>query len=122
MAQKVQVELVDDLDGSPAAETVLFALDGKSYEIDLSPDNAKELRDGLADFVNAARKQGARPASNVASRGAKSQEVAAARAELNEIRNWARENGYRVSDRGRIPVTIQDAYRNRVIPTQDAVA
>ena len=58
MAQKVQVLLVDDLDGGEASETVSFALDGSSYEIDLSGKNAEEMRDALAKYVGAARKAG----------------------------------------------------------------
>ena len=58
MAQKVQVLLVDDLDGGEASETVTFALDGSNYEIDLSGKNASELRDAFAKYVGAARKAG----------------------------------------------------------------
>ena len=58
MAQKVQVLLVDDIDGGEASETVSFALDGNSYEIDLSGKNATKLRDAFAKYVGAARKVG----------------------------------------------------------------
>jgi hypothetical protein len=58
MAQQVNVKFVDDLDGSDAAGTVSFGLDGRTYEIDLSDDNAAKLRDSLASFVAAARKRG----------------------------------------------------------------
>ncbi|WP_328612264.1 Lsr2 family protein [Amycolatopsis sp. NBC_00345] len=60
MAQKVRVDLVDDIDGSDAAQTVPFALDGVTYEIDLSDGNAARLRDGLAPFIAAARRTGGR--------------------------------------------------------------
>ena len=63
VAQKVQVLLVDDLNGGEADETVTFALDGKSYEIDLSDSNAQKLRDSLADFVKAGRRTGGRASS-----------------------------------------------------------
>ena len=58
MAQKVQVLLVDDIDGSEATETVSFGLDGVGYEIDLSSGNADELRGELAQYVEHARKSG----------------------------------------------------------------
>ena len=60
MAQKVQVILVDDVDGGPADETVSFSLDGVSYEIDLSTKNAAAFRDSLAQYVGTARKVSAR--------------------------------------------------------------
>ena len=63
MAQQTTVRFIDDLDGSDASSTVTFALDGRSYEIDLSEDNAAKLRDALAPFVDAARKSGGRGAS-----------------------------------------------------------
>ena len=56
MAKKVQIILEDDIDGSEAAETVSFALDGTSYEIDLSDANAAKLRDSLALFIGHAQK------------------------------------------------------------------
>src|SRR3954467_2454641 len=60
MAQKVQVILVDDVDGGEAAETVSFALDGVSYEVDLSEKNASALRDALGPWVGHARRVGGR--------------------------------------------------------------
>ncbi|GAA2724422.1 MULTISPECIES: Lsr2 family protein [Streptomyces] len=107
MAQKVQVLLVDDLDGGEADETVTFALDGKSYEIDLTTDNADKLREALADYVKAARRTGGRAA---AARG-KGRAVATAGAQdTAKIRAWAKENGYNVNDRGRVPADIREAY------------
>ncbi len=105
MAQKVQVILVDDLDGGAADETVTFALDGVSYEIDLSTKHAGQLRDALASWVAGARKlstRGARPARRPRSG------VGASRA--TEIREWARANGYTVNDRGRISQDVQAAF------------
>jgi hypothetical protein len=54
MAKKAQVVLVDDLDGTPAEETVTLGLDGRHYEIDLSTANAKALRNELKDYVHSA--------------------------------------------------------------------
>ena len=56
MAQRVHIVLEDDVDGSEADETVIFGLDGSSYEIDLSAKNAAKLRDALAVYVAAARR------------------------------------------------------------------
>ncbi|UGY92202.1 histone-like nucleoid-structuring protein Lsr2 [Streptomyces gobiensis] len=105
MAQKVQVLLVDDLDGGEADETVTFALDGKSYEIDLTTANADKLREALADFVKAGRRTGrvSRGKGRAAAASGGSQDTA-------KIRAWARENGYEVNDRGRVPAEIREAY------------
>jgi hypothetical protein len=113
MAQQVTVSLVDDLSGAQADETVAFGLDGKFYEIDLSTANAERLRDVLAKFVGAARKAGrggrsasrANGGSAVAARG-----VAVDREQNQAIREWARKRGMQVSDRGRIPSEVADAY------------
>ena len=59
MAQKHIVQLIDDLDGVEAQETVSFSLDGTRYEIDLSADNAAELRDSLAVYIANARRASA---------------------------------------------------------------
>ncbi|MFF0624458.1 Lsr2 family protein [Streptomyces sp. NPDC004296] len=105
MAQKVQVLLVDDLDGGEANETVTFALDGKSYEIDLSGANADKLRESLADFVKAGRKTGGRSSGRGKTRAA-----AAGSPDTAKIRAWAKENGYNVNDRGRVPADIREAF------------
>jgi Lsr2 len=98
MAQQVNVKLVDDLDGSDAAGTVTFGLDGRAYEIDLSDDNAARLRASLGSFIAAARKSGG---SNVAG-GRRGQKMTASsparpqpldREQTAAIRAWARQNG-----------------------------
>jgi hypothetical protein len=109
VAQKVQVILVDDLDGGSADETVSFSLDGVSYEIDLSTDNAAQLRESLASWVGHARKVGrstARPAAKRSARGS----GATSGSSANAIREWARSNGYTVNERGRISAEIKAAY------------
>ncbi len=105
MAQKVQVLLVDDINGAEAAETVLFSLDGADYVIDLTVVNAKKLRDDLAPWVGHARRAGGRKGSrrSTASGGAR-------RGDLGAVRQWARNNGYKVSDRGRISADVLAAY------------
>ncbi len=106
MAQKVQVILVDDIDGGDASETVSFALDGVSYEIDLSEKNAARLRDSFASWVGHARRVGGRSSGRRAAR-AKS----GGSTDTAVIREWARQNGHQVSDRGRVPATVVEAYR-----------
>ena len=108
MAQKVQVILVDDLDGGAADETVTFALDGFSYEIDLSTKNAQELRDAFASRVGNARKVSSRTSAARPARRSGGRSSGSARA--TEVREWARANGYTVNDRGRISQEIQTAY------------
>jgi hypothetical protein len=106
MAQRVQVVLVDDVDGGSADETVTFALDGAAYEIDLNSANAASLREALAPWVGHARRVSGRTRS--ARRGARSGGGNSA-----EIREWARSAGYSVSDRGRIPAEVKAAYDAR---------
>jgi hypothetical protein len=103
MAQKLI--LVDDLDGGDAEESVSFSLDGVSYQIDLSADNAEALREAVAPWVGHARKVGGRGRSRAAGRGR-----AVAKADLGDVRAWARENGYQVSDRGRVSADVMSAY------------
>jgi hypothetical protein len=103
MAQRVNIVLVDDIDGSDATETVAFALDGTSYEIDLNEKHAAKLRDALASYVGHARKVGGR-------RTRSSAKAAATGASAKEIRDWARSNGYKVPDRGRIPADVREAF------------
>lgn len=107
MAQKVMVSLVDDLDGGQADETVLFGIDGKSYEIDLSATNAAKLRSALAEYVEGGRRPGGgrdRGSAPVAVR------TAVAREQNQAIRNWARARNLKVSERGRIPSEVLQAY------------
>jgi hypothetical protein len=106
MAQKVQVLLVDDLDGGEADETVTFALDGKSYEIDLNTANADKLRDALEPFTKGGRRTGGRASGG---RG-KARSASGGSQDTAKIRAWAKENGYEVNDRGRVPATVREAY------------
>lgn len=109
MAQKVLVSLVDDLDGSEADETVEFGLDGVTYQIDLSADNAEELRDALAQYIEHARRAGGRKRTSRSGGAAPTVD----REQNQAIRAWARKNGYQVSDRGRIPTDIVDAFHQK---------
>jgi hypothetical protein len=107
MAQKVSIILIDDIDGSEADETVRFALDGSSYEIDLNATHAQELRDALSLYVGHARKAGSggRRGGGGGGRGRSASGPSAA-----DIRAWGRENGYDVPERGRIPAELREAY------------
>jgi len=106
MAQRVEVKLIDDTDGSTAAETVTFAVDGVSYEIDLSEKNARKLRADFATWTGHARKAGGARGGARRRGGAGSSR----RTDLSAVREWARANGHQVSDRGRISAEVQAAY------------
>ena len=108
MAQRVNVILVDDLDGSDAVETVSFALDGVDYEIDLNDQHAGDLRNALSLYVGHARRTGGRrrkSSSSASSRAGASDGPSAA-----DIRSWARENGWDVPERGRVSAEVREAY------------
>ena len=106
MAQRVNVVLVDDIDGSDATETVSFALDGVDYEIDLSDEHAAELRNAVSLYVGHARRTGGRRKS-----GRRSSTPAAEGApSAADIRAWARENGWDVPERGRVSAEVREAY------------
>jgi hypothetical protein len=120
VAQKTIVTLIDDLTGEEAEDisTVEFALEGVTYEIDLANDNAVKLRDNLARYVAAARKTsakrpGVRGADRLTGRGAGNGGVARSgynRDTLRAIREWAKQNGHDVSDRGRLPLNVLNAW------------
>lgn len=105
MAQRVQVILVDDIDGGQATETVTFSLDGVSYEIDLSEKNAARLRDSFSEWVGNARRAGGRKVC-----GRRASAGTSRREDLNDVREWGRQNGFKVSDRGRVSGELQAAY------------
>ncbi|GAB1328331.1 histone-like nucleoid-structuring protein Lsr2 [Streptomyces sp. NPDC093260] len=106
MAQKVQVLLVDDLDGGEADETVTFALDGKTYEIDLTTANADKLRGLLEPYLKNGRRTGGRASGG----RAKTRAASGSSQDTAQIRAWAKENGLEVNDRGRVPASIREAY------------
>lgn len=116
MAQKVLVEIVDDLDGGAAAQTVPFALDGVHYEIDLSDENAQALRDVFEQYVGAGTRTGGRKirvAAGQSTAAGTGRPTAPADRERNQqVRAWAAENGYAIADRGRIPSEIYEAFND----------
>jgi len=105
MAQSVKIILEDDLEGGPAEETVQFGLDGRQYEIDLSTANAEKLREALRPFAAAGRR-----AQSKSTRATGARSFSGGNPETAKIRAWAKENGYEVSDRGRIHQSVKDAY------------
>jgi nucleoid-associated protein Lsr2 len=115
MAQQTTVRFIDDLDGSEASGTVTFTLDGRSYEIDLSDDNAAKLRNALAAYVEVARQAGGgrsgRGRPRAQRRTAAERPARSHREETAAIREWARANGHKVNDRGRIAKSVIEAYR-----------
>jgi hypothetical protein len=109
MAQKVTREFIDDIDGSPAERTFTFAVDGTHYEIDLSSENIKEFREAIAGFVDKARKV------TVGSHGRRARKTSTrdsgrSREQVQAVREWARQQGHSISNRGRLPASIQQAF------------
>jgi hypothetical protein len=112
MAQKVITEFIDDIDGSPAERTFTFAVDGTNYEIDLSAQNIAEFKSAIGGFIESARKV---TASSASSNGRRTHSAAASRGrqsheQTQAVREWARQRGHNISNRGRIPVAIQRAF------------
>jgi hypothetical protein len=121
MAQKTIVTLVDDLTGEEAEDisTVEFAIDGVTYEIDLDEKNSAALRDALADYVAAARRTGGRRATATTRRRSGGAGTGTPRATSpggydretsKQIREWAKTQGFEVSDRGRVPNNVVEAW------------
>src|SRR5664279_4957704 len=117
MATMTTVTVVDDLDGSEPAEAVSFALDGASYEIDLSDENAEKLRDALAVFVASARRPdsarrgpGRPKAAAKVTKAPRGPRTAPDREQTAAIREWARANGFEVSERGRLSASVLTAF------------
>lgn len=110
MASKTFVELVDDITGEAAAESVRFGLDGIEYAIDLSEENAAELRERLAAFVESAQRvKGGKASKAPVARTGEKRSVARAplgREQNQAIREWARAQGEKVNERGRIPAEL----------------
>ena len=102
MARRTSVTLQDDLDGTPAEETLRFGISGAEYEIDLSSKNAARLRSQMAPFIEHARKAGKMPRRAV--------RTAASRRRSRDIRAWAQAKGIQLSERGRIPANVAAQY------------
>jgi hypothetical protein len=111
MARQVITTLIDDLDGKKADRTVEFSLDGVNYAIDLSEANAGKLRKALDPYINAGTRLGRAPATRVPARRGANGRTVTSRDENRLIREWAVANGHQISERGRIPQGVADAYR-----------
>ncbi|WP_156723467.1 histone-like nucleoid-structuring protein Lsr2 [Streptomyces apocyni] len=109
MAQRVVVTLSDDIDGGEASETIAFGLDGKSYEIDLNPANAKKLRKALAPYLHAGRKKTGKP-GKAGKPGKVIFKHTAVTADPSAVRAWARSHKMDVPARGRIPKRVYEAF------------
>ena len=114
MAQKTQVLLTCDLDEGevPAAETVRFGFDGRSYAFELCELHLEQFHATLGAYAAAARLADGRTRRSRAIPASQRAEPsgAAAAAALAEIREWARSNGWKVSDRGRVPGEVRAAF------------
>jgi nucleoid-associated protein Lsr2 len=108
MAQKIQTLFIDDIDGGEAAGTVRFGLDGTDYEIDLSTAHADELRSALGQYVAHARKAG-----GTARRAARGRRAAGV-VDTHKVREWAKEQGIEIKERGRVPAGIVEKYQATV--------
>ncbi len=104
MAQKVQVVLIDDIDGGPAVETVSFSIDGTKYEIDVNAENAAQLRADVEKWTANARKV------STPGRGRRATVQRKSRSDAHAVREWARSQGMEVPDRGRVSQELRDAY------------
>jgi hypothetical protein len=105
VAQQIQTLFIDDIDGGAAAGTVRFALDGVEYEIDLSDEHASELHSTLGKYISHARKAGG--SARRAPRGRR----AASTVDTTAVRSWAREQGFDIKDRGRVPADLVAKYQ-----------
>ena len=105
MARRVHIVLEDDLDGGPADETVVFGLDGREYEIDLSAQRAESLRDALEPYISAGRRR-----TSGKKKERSGTRKSGSRSDLAQIREWARTNGVEVSKRGRISASVIEKY------------
>ncbi|HZS20358.1 MAG TPA: Lsr2 family protein [Pseudonocardiaceae bacterium] len=110
MVQRVVTEFIDDIDGSPAERTFAFAVDGTNYEIDLSAQNIAEFKSAIGGFIESARKvQGSRSNDGRRTRGARAS-GRQSREQTQAVRQWARQHGHNVGNRGRIPASIRQAF------------
>jgi len=108
MAQKIMALFIDDLDGSEAEGTTHFSLDGSDYEIDLNAGHGKELREALGKYIQYARNAGS-PARRTA-RKTGGGKTSTGKTDTAAIRVWAREHGFHLKDRGRIPASVIAEY------------
>lgn len=105
MASRTVIELTDDFDGTPAAETLEFAFEGVAYAVDVSEENAAHFRELIGEYVQVARVVGDH-------RRTRSTKTISNRRDVHRVREWAAENGFQISSRGRIPRNVVEAYES----------
>lgn len=108
MAQQTHVQYIDDLDGTELGDTanvITFGFDGKDYSIDLSDENAEAFRDAIAPYIEAGRRE-----YGIGRKATRKATSKSSGKDTKAIREWARANGHDVSDRGRIPANVMEAY------------
>jgi len=105
MAQKIQTLFIDDLDGGEAAGPVRFGLDGTEYEIDLSTAHSEELRNTLEQYIKHARRAGG--TARRAARGTRGKDAV----DTAKVREWAKEQGIEIKERGRVPANVVEQYK-----------
>ena len=108
MAQQIHTLFIDDIDGGPAEGTVRFGLDGTDYEIDLSAAHNEELHKVLAGYVTHARK-----AAGTARRGPRGRRGAGP-FDTRKVREWAKDQGIDIKERGRVPAEVVEKYKAAV--------
>src|SRR4051812_31299109 len=113
MAKQVITVLTDDIDGGDADRTIEFGLDGVNYTIDLSEKNAGKLRKALDPYLAAASRTGRSTAGRTGGRSTAAAPTRSNRDQNQAIREWATKNGYEVSERGRIPSSVVDAFHSK---------
>jgi hypothetical protein len=112
MAKRVTESLVDDLDGSEAAETLRFSIDGADYEIDLSENNASEFHDAFAPYISAARRVGGRQGRGGGRGGSRGSSGSnGSSPDPKQVREWAKSQGLDVNPRGRVPKSLIEQYQ-----------
>jgi hypothetical protein len=110
MAKQVITVLTDDIDGGDADRTIEFGLDGVNYTIDLSEKNAGKLRKALDPYLSAGSRIGRTNGNGRVAARAAAAPSRSNRDQNQAIRHWAGKNGYEVSERGRIPGSVVEAF------------
>ncbi|OZE13466.1 hypothetical protein CH249_01295 [Rhodococcus sp. 05-2255-3B1] len=116
MAKQIYTQLIDDLDDKEipdgTGENITFSVNGNEYEIDLSDKNAKEFHRKLDYYIGYSTKVGGRKGRKPSAGGSTTAATSPKRdaAQTRAIREWALASGYEISARGRIPVSVEEAF------------
>ena len=115
MAEIIIRQLIDDLDGKPIdtglGHEVTFSYQGADYRIDLRPANADKIEAVFAPYIKVAEKISStgKPRTKTPT-AAKASGSGRSAVQLKAIRDWAGNNGFEVSPRGRIKAEVIDAF------------